>query len=248
MSDLALRIRFVLVVVAGFIGMVMAQGPMAQDPAYHRFADHRSWLGIPNTLDVLSNLAFALVGVAGLGLVYRRWTALRDPWTGLPYTALFLGTLLTAFGSAYYHWRPDDAHLVWDRVPMSLAFAGLLAVVLAERVSGRWARRIFVPALLLAPATVAWWYASGDLRPYVIVQFGTLLAVTLIVLLLPADRGRDFPWLAALGLYAIAKGLELGDAALFDATGLVSGHTLKHLVAAGGLACLWWAIPEGKAG
>jgi hypothetical protein len=38
---------------------------------------------------------------------------------------------------------------------------------------------------------------------------------------------------ALIGLYALAKLLELGDEAVFRATaGAVSGHSLKHLVAA----------------
>ena len=30
--------------------------------------------------------------------------------------------MLTAIGSAYYHWRPTTERLVWDRLPMSMAF------------------------------------------------------------------------------------------------------------------------------
>ena len=40
-------------------------------------------------------------------------------------------------------------------------------------------------------------------------------------------------------MYAAAKGLELSDANIYTALGdAVSGHTLKHLAAAGGVACV----------
>src|SRR5436190_12124751 len=110
-----------LIVVAAFVPRI------TQDPAYHNFADQRSWLGIPNTLNVVSNLPFLLVGILGF------FARPRD----LPYVVLFCGVTLTAFGSSWYHWSPNNATLVWDRLPMAVGFMGLLAAITAERISTR---------------------------------------------------------------------------------------------------------------
>ena len=37
----------------------------------------------------------------------------------LGWTCFFIGVTAVAFGSAYYHLKPNDARLVWDRLPVS---------------------------------------------------------------------------------------------------------------------------------
>jgi len=66
-----------------------------------------------------------------------------------------------------------------------------------------------------------------------------LLAVVLVLALFPASR-RDGAWLfAALGCYAAAKVFEAADRAFLELTaGALSGHSMKHLLAAAGVACL----------
>jgi hypothetical protein len=239
-------VRTAAAVIAVAIGAAwFVAGPIAQDPAYHRFADTRAVLGVPNGLDVLSNLGFAIVGLAGLALTVgpRARGRFGDHWTRVPWATLFGGTLLTAAGSSYYHLAPDDARLVWDRLPMTVAFMGLLSAVLAERVGVAAARRAFAPLLVFGAGSVFYWYATevrgaGDLRPYALVQFGTLAA---IVAILARRRGPrpDARFLAAgLVAYAAAKALEAADAEVLAVTGAVSGHSLKHVVAAAGIACL----------
>jgi len=138
--------------------------PIAQPPEYTVFVDQRTWLGIPNAFDVLSNVAFAVVGVLGLAATLTRQRgSFAAPWDRWPYVVLFTGVALSSLGSSYFHLAPDNARLMWDRLPMT---TGLTA-------------------------------------------------------------------------YAAAKGLELADRAVFTALGhTLSGHTLKHLVAAGGVGCL----------
>jgi len=225
--------------------VVFARPPLAQDPAYHHMADHRACWMISNCLNVVSNLPFALVGWLGLAMVVRpgsgRATPFADAWERWPYGVLFGGTALTALGSVYYHLAPDNARLVWDRLPMTLGFMGLLTALVAERVSLRVGRILLWPLVLLGVGSVAYWYWSelqgrGDLRLYVLVQFGSLVLVLLLLLLYPA---RDFGYLfTGLGAYAAAKVLEATDAPVFALGRIVSGHTLKHLAAAGAAACL----------
>ncbi len=238
----------VLALAVAIAGIRVLKGPpLAQDLAYHLMADQRPFLGIPNCLNVLSNLPFALVGLLGLHTVFHREagraTPFRDPWERWPYAVLFAGVALTTLGSAYYHLAPDNARLVWDRLPMTLGFMGLLTALLAERVALRAGRLLLGPLLLLGVGSVAYWYwtelhGRGDLRVYVLVQYGSLLLVGLLLLLYPArDAGTGY-LIAGLGAYAGAKWLEAADERIFAVGQVVSGHTLKHLAAAGAVVCL----------
>lgn len=215
-----------------------------QDPSYHRFADARLLLGVPNAFDVLSNLAFAAVGIAALLFLGRRPDAFVDRREGLPWIVLFVGVALTSVGSAWYHLAPDNARLVWDRLPMTLGFMGLFAALLAERVSVRMGLAL-LPALLLAGLTsVVYWHVTetagrGDLRPYFLVQFYPLLAILLLLAVFPARYTGATNLLVALAFYLAAKVAESYDAAIYGFGGLVSGHTVKHLLAALGA---WWLL------
>ncbi|MBI4468793.1 MAG: ceramidase domain-containing protein [Acidobacteria bacterium] len=235
-----------ITVIAAVLLSAMWQ-PIPQPSTYHLFADTRSFLGIPNCLNVLSNLPFAIVGVLGLIATFSRKVShtarFSDPWERWPYAALFAGVALTSLGSGYYHLTPDNAGLVWDRLPMSIAFMGLLSALLAERVSLSISRWLFAPLLVVGAASVGYWYwteghNAGDLRFYLLVQFGSLLLVVLLLVLYPA-RYRGTGYLAVgLAAYAAAKGFEMADREVFALGQIVSGHTLKHLIAAGGVAFL----------
>jgi hypothetical protein len=230
-----------------FAVVLFAGPPIPQDSAYHHMADTRPVFGVPNGLNVLSNVPFALVGLFGLVGVFRRH---GGPGKGRearplgPYVALFGGTALTAVGSAYYHLAPDNARLVWDRLPMAIVCAGLVTLVLAEYVSARAARRLFWPVLAGAAASVGYWrwselQGAGDLRPYVLVQYGTLLAIALMLALFRGRHRGERYLIAGLLAYGVAKGFEMADAFVFVITQqAVSGHTIKHLIAAAGLACI----------
>ena len=212
--------------------------PISQPLAYHNFADHRGWLGIPNFGDVASNLPFAVVGLWGLIVLFGHAPLFVDPRERWPYTAMFAGLILTAFGSAYYHLAPNNARLVWDRIPIMMVFMALLAAVIAERVSVPTGLALFPVLEIAGIASVFAWRAGesqgrGDLRFYAAVQVYAIL-ILLLALLLPAryTRGADFA--AVVGFYALAKLLEEFDRQVFALDHrLVSGHTLKHLAAAG---------------
>ncbi len=212
-------------------------GPIAQPADYHAFADRRAALGIPNAADTLSNLPFLVIGAAGL-LALRRGV----PRGALPvlrpaYAVFFAGAALLGPGSAYYHLHPDDGTLAWDRLPMTVAFMAFFAIVLGEHVDVRLARRALAPLVALGVASVVVWRATGDLRLYVLVQYLPMVLVPVIALAAPAAL-RPTGWLWALLVsYGAAKAFELLDAPVFRLTGGgVSGHTLKHLAAAAGIA------------
>jgi hypothetical protein len=150
---------------------------------------------------------------------------------------VFAGLLLTGFGSAYYHWAPGNARLAWDRLPLAITVMGLLDATIADRVGVRPALRLLAPLVALAVISVGYWHVTeqrgaGDLRLYALVQFYPLVAVPLLLWLLPPRYTRGGHLLAAAAIYALAKVPELLDRWFLSVTGVVSGHTLKHLLAA----------------
>ena len=213
-----------------------------QPLSYHEFADRSGWLGIPNFLDVASNIVFAAAGLAGLLNLGERsgggFIEANEKWF---YVFVFLGLLLTAFGSSYYHLAPDNARLVWDRLPMSVVFMALVAAVIAERMSlpaGFW----LLPVLLgVGISSVLEWYSSelhgrGDLRFYAGVQVYAVLVLFVALLLPPRyTRSSDFAVIACL--YVAAKICETADRQIYSLGHFLSGHTLKHLTA--GVAGFW---------
>jgi hypothetical protein len=244
-----------LAAIAALVALAAASLPeIGQDPAYHHFADGRTLFGVPNALDVLSNAAFAVVGVAGLAATLRPG-AFADRRARPAWLALFGAVTLTSAGSTLYHLAPQDDGLVWDRIPMAIGFMALVAVLAGERFGAAVGRHLLARLALLGVASVAWWYAGvlrgrGNLLPYYVVQFGALAAIPALLAGRHALPGPRAPWFVALALYVLAKALEARDAAVLAALG-VSGHTLKHLLAAaaiGALASELWRRGSGAWG
>jgi hypothetical protein len=222
---------------------MLAYGPIPQLAHYHEFADTRAFLGIPNGLDVASNAGFALVALWGLAALWphRREAALERAWPG---QLVFLAALLlTAAGSTWYHLAPDNTRLVWDRLPIALACAGLLAAMDADTREARQPPWILAPLLTGAIASVWWWSftearGAGDLRPYLLLQAAPFFLVPLWQANHRSPRRERLAFGAAIALYALAKVAELGDHAIFEALGFMSGHTLKHLLSTAAAAVL----------
>ncbi|HTR39360.1 MAG TPA: hypothetical protein VMH80_25975 [Bryobacteraceae bacterium] len=190
--------------------------PIPQSEAYHLFADGRTIFGIPNFWNVASNLPFAAVGLLGLWKLH-----------GTVNRVLFAGVFLTCFGSSYYHWAPDDARLVWDRLPMTVVFMSFLTSIVVHDSPTRATVRTLALLVACGVSSVVWWIAANDLRPYLLVQFIPMLVV------IPSLRrapGRTM-LLAVMALYTLAKLSELCDQGVYSVLS-ISGHTCKHLLAA----------------
>lgn len=241
-----LRLLVLALVTAVSAIAIFSMDPIPQDPSYHQFADDRALFGIPNFQNVMSNLPFLLIGGAGLLLLRRRLVRpgdLEEVSETAAWLFLFLGILLTTFGSAWYHLRPDNSSLVWDRLPMTLGFMGFFAGIIGERIGQRAYRLLLWPLLGIGVASVLVWYAgevhgAGDLRLYALVQFFPLLLIPLLMAFYQ-PRYTGGVWVfVALAAYAAAKAFEHYDHEIYRALGFVSGHPLKHLAAAGGC----WAL------
>lgn len=231
-----------ILVTAVALVLLYTQGAIPQDQGYYNFADRRTWLGIPNAADVLSNIPFLVVGIWGLAVIYsgqaeRRARMFIDRAERLPYLAFFLGVGLVGFGSGWFHLNPNNSTLVWDRIPITVAFVSFFTAIIMERVSLKAGRFLLWPLLILGILTVLYWVwtenrGNGDLRPYAFIQYYPILAVPLLIALFPA-RYTGTPYLlAVVGLYGTAKIFELNDWAVFSALGWISGHTIKHYLAA----------------
>jgi hypothetical protein len=241
---------FILLCLALCAGAATFFAPRFAQPLwYHDFADQRTLINIPHALNVLSNLPFVIVGV--WGVCFLLTPAARRPGGAFihsaerwPYFLFFAGVALTGVGSAYYHADPNNARLLWDRLPLAIAFMALFAALLGERLHRKAGLALFVPLALAGAGSVVYWHLSeiqgaGDLRPYLFVQLFPLAAVPLLLLLFPARYTRSADLFAGLLCYVLAKGLELLDAQIYGQGQLVSGHTLKHLAA--GLSA-WWIL------
>jgi hypothetical protein len=228
-------------VLVGFSGLCLAAAfllPAVPQPVdYHQFADQRELCGVANFLDVASNAGFLLAGILGLLVVLRPATVFEQPAERWPYAVFFVGMVLTAVGSAYYHLSPDNERLFWDRLPMTVAFMSLISAQVVDRMAVRAGLALLPPLLLVGVASVVYWRATehaggGNVLPYAILQGYSvvMLAVFAISQRSRYTRGSDVGWVFAG--YLVAKLFELADRQAFELGHVVSGHTLKHLVAA----------------
>lgn len=245
------RLKIMLAIIAAAIIAIFNIDPIAQDPAYHNFADQRRIFGIANFFNVLSNLPLIIIGAMGIRLI-----ALHKATGGLAklqamYLAFFVGVFLTGFGSAYYHYQPGNQTLLWDRLPMTIVFMALFSAIIGEYISTQLAWKFFIPLLILGIASVIYWYVTelnghGDLRAYALVQFLPVLLIPLILWLFDSKLDNDKYIWGIIGVYMASKLMELFDVELYSIVDLLSGHSLKHLVTAFGTLIFYWSLRERR--
>ncbi len=226
------------------VGAMFFFGPIPQDPAYHAFADTRTIAGVDNFWNVLSNFPFLLAGLYGLSRIPR--LAVQE--TRPAYAALCLGVVLVSLGSAFYHLTPSTPSLVWDRLPMTIAFMALFSLLLDERDVLGTTRSTLWPLLTIGLLSAAYWYwtesrGAGDLRPYALVQFLPIILMPAVLLLFRGRYLNTKLLVLSLTFYGIAKALEELDLQVFQVTGVLSGHTIKHLAASLAVLCTICAVP-----
>ena len=234
---MAMRTRWIVGFTMLCIAAALLLPAVPQSLEYHHFADQRDLLGIANFLDVVSNLGFLIVGIAGLVIVFGGRAQFEFRSERWPYAVFFLGALLTALGSGYYHQAPDNESLFWDRLPMTIAFMGLVSSQIVDRINIRAGLALLVPMLLIGAASVIYWRATeragvGNVLLYGILQGYSVIIVLLLARLSPSryTRGDDLYWV--FGWYVLSKLLETFDVEVLHLGSVVSGHTLKHLAAA----------------
>jgi len=215
----------------------LSSGRIPQDIDYHAFSDSRELFAVPNFYNVISSFLFFVVGVAGLykTLIIRNLCLIDD--IKVVYVVLFASCVLIAFGSAYYHLLTDNWSLLWDRLPMSVAFMALFTIFISEFISIRAGKLLFIPLIFLGIVSVIYWYVSetqgqGDLRLYALVQFYPLLIISVVLIFFKSAYTHiGYYWLL-LSVYGLSKVFEYFDRAVFEYTSIISGHSIKHILAA----------------
>lgn len=225
--------------------LIVLAAPMPDPAMFRSLADGRSAFGIANFWNVVSNVPFLLVGACGVAfLIRQRPDAFIERAEKWPYAFCFVSVALVFLGSIYYHLAPDDQRLMWDRLPISLCFMALLSALVAERLSVKAGLYALAPLLLAGAASVLYWRWSllrgaENVLPYALVQYGAIAAIVVIAARFPARYTRGADFFIAVAIYAAAKLTEVLDAQIYAIGGVLSGHTLKHLLAA---LAVWWVL------
>lgn len=212
---------------------------------YHEFIDSRGFFGIDRFFDTVSNIGFLIVGALFVKEIF-----LKDQ-KDFNLILIAIGSILVFFGSSFYHLLPTDARLLWDRLPISMVFAGILSYSLFANnlIPEKYKNKFNVGYLLFSICSVVFWYVGSLqqqtwLGPYVFVQFGGILTLIYIALKGENKSFNKKIW-AVLMWYILAKLCEHFDQSIFNLTHeLFSGHTLKHVFAA--IALYYWFPKESK--
>ncbi|QCD84653.1 uncharacterized protein LOC114179366 [Vigna unguiculata] len=227
-------VQTLLLAFASFLLLFFLSPSIPQPQRYHHFADNRNFFGIPNALNVISNFPFMVIGLIGLVLCHRRSyfnISLEGELWG--WKCFYAGVTSVAFGSSYYHLHPDNASLLWDRIPMTIAFASLMATLIIERIDPKKGTHAIVPLIMIGIISNVYWRFFGDIRLYILAQSAACIAIPLMATLLPPMYTHSPYWLWASGFYLLAMLQETTDRVIYALTfHTVSGHTLKHLSAA----------------
>lgn len=242
---------FGLLLLSSFI--LQSKGLLQTPEHYHHFIDNRKLLGIQNLMDVVSNILFFIVSI------YTAWSLNKNNTQGslfknlktnqLNVNIVLTGCMLVGFGSAFYHLAPSDHRLMWDRLPMTIVFSGIVshAITHLNLLPKNWSiTKMSCSYLALSLFSVVLWYVGTLINQnwiglYSFVQFGGI--ILLLYLAGSAYSLKDNTYLKmimkVIGLYIVAKVAEHYDHQIFDFTyNIISGHSIKHMVSA--LALLVW--------
>jgi hypothetical protein len=218
-----------LVVIACAMGVIILFiNPITPSQEYHYFADTRTFFSIPNALNVASNILFILFGSIGLYNLLKGQTHSLN-WNAITF---FVGIFLTGFGSTYYHWQPNETTLVWDRLPMTIAFMGFFSFVLGVFINGNIGKQLLLPLLAFGFFSIVYWQWKHDLKWYAYVQFAPIILTMLMLFFSEHNKHLKIHYWLMVLFYGIAKGFEHFDKEIFESTSYISGHTLKHIAAA----------------
>jgi len=228
------------------ISVLLWMGPIEQDVLYHEFSDENTLLSVPNALNVVSNLPSLVIGIWGIWLLIKNDALVICEKNRIAYYVLFISVSLVAIGSGYYHLWPGNETLVWDRLPMTVAFMGLTSIVVSEHVSETLGRKLLFPFLLLGLSSVVYWHyteigGAGDLRPYVFVQFFPIVGIPIVLKIYKSMYSRVSCYWLLLVAYLVAKIFEYFDYQVHSVLSVISGHSIKHIAAACGI----WMLLRG---
>lgn len=223
------------ITIVGIISVLFI-GPIAQNQEYHLFADQRTFFTIPYFWNVVSNIPFGIAGIFGIFYCFRGPIKPTDYQLVTPIFVFFVGIFLTGLGSSFYHLNPSNETLFWDRLPMTISFMAFFTIVISEFISVKLAAKLFIPLLISGILSLLYWQITeskgvGDLRFYVLVQFLPIVLITAILILYKNNNGSALYYFILL-TYLLAKLFEINDELIFSTNHIISGHPIKHVIAA----------------
>ena len=224
------------------IGLSML-APIPQDTCYHNFADSRTLYSVSNFWNVLSNIPYFLVGLYAFYNIFVSEALVYESKMKAGYIYFFTGITLVSLGSGYYHLDPNNDTLLWDRLPMSITFMSVFAIIISEFIALEEGKKLLYPLLFLGVFSVIYWayteiHGYGDLRLYFFIQFFPILIIPILLVFFQPTFTLVQGYWYLLGSYGLAKICEHYDEALYEMLGFISGHSLKHIISALGLYLL----------
>ena len=131
---------------------------------------------------------------------------------------------------------------------MSLGFASFIGVLIADRIDVQTSNWI-TPILIFFGFFSVWeiYYGDRGTQNYVVLQVGSILFSLLVMSLRPSGRLPNGPFYIGLVPYVCAKLFEAADKGIYDILGVISGHSLKHVMATIGLASIVKAFKQESA-
>jgi hypothetical protein len=244
-----LTILFLIAVAIIAIVWAIIAEPISQDISYHNFSDKGTIFAIPNFWNVVTNIPFFIVGFIGLLKLKNNRKIVIAESNSNAYFLFYTGTILISFGSGFYHLNPNNETLVWDRLPMTLAFMSVFSIIITEYISIQKGKALLIPLVLAGILSVLYWnytesLGRGDLTFYAVVQFYPMIAIPIILISFSSlfTRGNSY-WLL-LAAYLIAKVFEHYDSEIFNKLRFISGHSIKHLMAAFGLYMVLYVLDK----
>lgn len=213
----------------------------------------RGKLIIPNFGDVASNIVILIGGLSGILALMMLSTSSDEKYPfsdadtstwqlNVCLPLFFVATVAVSIGSTYYHWFPNDSTLVWDRLPMTVAFAAIFCFMLDEYLppsidddgddNNGIGQAALTPLIALGIASVLYWSYTDDLRLYAVVSILPLFLMPVLVISFRPRHTGTLQQILGLALYGGAKVCEEKDYEIFLWTGRrISGHSLKHILA-----------------
>jgi len=142
---------------------------------------------------------------------------------------------MASLASTYYHLAPDNARLVWDRVPISIGIVTLLSIVLIERINTNIGFLSLPFLILFGVGSVIYWDWSeqsglGNLNYYIVVQLYSILAIILLSKYFFSRYTGGANIYVVIIVYAFAKFAEILDHEIYSLGKVISGHSVKHLL------------------
>lgn len=237
-------IKLILLMSFAAFVLMFLQAPIPQSVEYSSFVDDRTILGIANFYNVVSNLPFLLVGVYALVLLKNDRLAINHNIKYLYYVMSF-GVVMVFFGSSYFHLDVNNKTLFFDRLPMVIIFMSLFSIVISEFIDLKVGKKLFPVLLALGLISIVYWIIGelsgvGDLRLYVLVQFLPMLIIPIILFSFKSQSNDAKPYWYLLAGYLLAKAFEYFDVQVFTLLDAISGHSIKHIVAALGLLIFYF--------